>query len=284
MTIEIGRRFDTRPLVLPWASCPHILVGGQTGAGKSGVANAVIAQVAARADTAICGIDLKLVEQWPWRRRMTTCATSTAEADKLLADLRALIQQRATLLQSVGRRMWSSELGPWVLVVVDELAELTGFDPHALVEAVHTGDNRDVIRNGRNSAQVRVALLGSLARLARFCGINHPGGHAVSVLRGRRPADPDPDDHPHHAPGHLRRTDRRVPRPWLRQRLGVRSIPPTNRAVSGSSAYPVAPNRSGVEPTTSATTTSPAQSARTTHLAWLHEAVFGPGHELESAS
>ena len=51
------------------------------------------------------------------------------------------------------------------------MAELAGLDPDALVEAATTGDTRDVIRNGRNAAQVRVALLGSLARLARFCGI-----------------------------------------------------------------------------------------------------------------
>ena len=171
MSAEIGRRFDNRPLALPWAPCPHILIGGQTGSGKSGVTNAIIAAVAGRADTAIVGIDLKLVEQWPWRQRLTTCATTTDEADKLLAGLRVLIQNRAELLQSYGRRMWSSELGPWVLVVVDELAELAGFDPDSLIEAVRSGDTKDVIRNGRTTAQIRIALLGSLARLARFCGI-----------------------------------------------------------------------------------------------------------------
>ena len=171
MSIEIGRRFDNRPLTLPWPACPHILVGGQTGSGKSGVTNAVIAAIAGRADTAICGIDLKLVEQWPWRHRMTYCATTVVAADLLLAYLRSLIQQRASLLQSMGLRMWSSEHGPWVLVVVDELAELAGLDPGTLIDAVTTGDTNRVIRDGRNAAQVRIALLGSLARLARFCGI-----------------------------------------------------------------------------------------------------------------
>ena len=171
MSLTIGRRFDNKPLTVPWAPSPHILVGGQTGAGKSGVTNAYIGAVAARHDTAICGIDLKLVEQWPWRDRMTVCATTTAEADKLLADLRTLIRDRAEYLQSKGLRMWSSEFGPWVLFVVDELAELAGFDPDTLIAAVDSGESRDVIRNGRNAAQIRVALLGSLARLARFCGI-----------------------------------------------------------------------------------------------------------------
>ena len=169
--LTVGRRFDNRPLTLPWAPCPHTLIAGLTGGGKSGVTNAITGAVAGRADTAIVGIDLKLVEQWPWRSRMTTCATTTAEADGLLADLRALIQQRATLLQSVGRRMWSADLGPWMLLVVDELAELTGFDPDDLIQAVASGDTKDVIRNGRNAAQIRIALLGSLARMSRFCGI-----------------------------------------------------------------------------------------------------------------
>ena len=169
--IVIGRRFDNQPLVLPWPACPHILIGGQTGSGKSGVTNSVIASVAGRSDTAICGTDLKLVEQWPWRSRMTTCATTTHAADRLFADMRSLIQYRAELLQSLGLRMWSTDLGPWVLLVVDELAELSGLDPDTLIDAATTGATNNVIRDGRNAANIRIALLGSLARLARFCGI-----------------------------------------------------------------------------------------------------------------
>ncbi len=284
MAIEIGRRFDTRPLVLPWASCPHILVGGQTGAGKSGVANAVIAQVAARADTAICGIDLKLVEQWPWRRRMTTCATSTAEADMLLADLRALIQHRATLLQSLGRRMWSSELGPWVLVVVDELAELTGFDPDALVEAVNTGDNKDVIRSGRNSAQVRVALLGSLARLARFCGI--------TILAATQYPSYEVVDQQIRTQMTIRimlrvtsgeQIDVCLGRGYG-NRLGVRSIPADQPGGLWLVGLPGSPEPVRGRAHFLSDDYIAAHASRTAHLAWPYETVFGPGHELERAS
>ena len=171
MSISIGRLFDNEPLRLPWPGCPHILVGGETGSGKSGVNNAIVGAVAGRADTAIVGIDLKLVEQSMWAQRFTTCATTTGEADQLLADLRQLIQDRARLLQANGLRMWRSEFGPWVLFVVDELAELAGFDPDALIGAVESGDTNSIIRASRNTAQIRIALLGSLARLARFCGV-----------------------------------------------------------------------------------------------------------------
>ncbi len=171
MTPVIGRRFDNRPLALPWPGCPHILVGGETGSGKSGTLNAIIAAVAGYRNVAICGIDLKLVEQWPWRDRFTVSATTTSEADRLLAALRTLIAYRSQFLQDRGLRMWRSEFGPWILFVVDELAELSGFDPDSLVRAALTGETRDIMRDARGASQVRTALLGSLARLSRACGI-----------------------------------------------------------------------------------------------------------------
>ena len=278
--IEIGRRFDNRQLMLPWPACPHVLVGGQTGSGKSGVTNAVIGAVAERFDTAICGIDLKLVEQWLWRRRMTTCATTTAKADKLLADLRALIQYRAELLQSLGLRMWTSDLGPWVLLVVDELAELAGLDPDALVEAATSGDTRDVIRNGRNAAQIRVALLGSLARLARFCGITivaatqYPSyevvdqqirtqltirimlrvssGEQVDVCLGR----------------------------GYGKRIGVRTIPPNQPGGLWLVGHPDHPEPFRGRAHYLSDDYISARAHATAHLAWPHEAVFGAALDL----
>ena len=80
--LDIGRRFDMKPLVLPWPRCPHIQIGGETGSGKSGVCNSIIGALADHADTAICGIDLKLVELSPWHDRLTVLATTPAEADR----------------------------------------------------------------------------------------------------------------------------------------------------------------------------------------------------------
>ncbi len=284
MSILIGRRFDNSPFVLPWAPCPHILIGGQTGAGKSGVTNAIIGAVAGRADTAICGIDLKLVEQWPWRHRLTTCATTTVEADELLADLRSLIQYRAELLQSIGRRMWSSEFGPWLMVVVDELAELSGSDPDVLIEAARTGDTKDVIRNGRNAAQIRIALLGSLARLARFCGITvvaatqYPSyevidqqirtqltirimlrvasGEQVEVCLGRGYAS----------------------------RIAVRSIPADQPGCFWVVGLPSDPEPVRARAHFLTDDVIAEHAARTAHLVWPHDVVFGPATELPEAS
>ena len=284
MTVVIGRRFDNQPLALPWGPCPHILIGGSTGSGKSGVTNALIAGVAGRADTVICGIDLKLVEQWPWQSRMTVCATTPGGADQLLADTRSLMQHRAELLQSLGLRMWTPELGPWVVLVVDELAELAGFDPDALIQAVESGETKDVIRNGRTTAQIRIALLGSLARLARFCGI-------TIVAATQYPS--------HEVVDQQIRTQMTM-RIMLRvtsgeqvdvclgrgygKRIGVRSIPanqPGGLWIVGLPDDPE-PVRGRAHYLTDKHIA--AHAAATAHLRWPYEAVFGPPQQLPQAS
>ena len=174
--LEIGRRFDARPLVVPWPHCPHVLIGGETGSGKSGVANSLIGALAGIPNVAICGIDLKLVELSPWRARLTVLAVTPDEADRLFVDLRNLIRDRARWLEDHGHRKWHDRFGPWVVLVLDELAELQALDANTLADAVLDPDTAQaILRSGRNSQQIRTALLGSLARLARFCGVTIVG-------------------------------------------------------------------------------------------------------------
>ena len=172
MGLDIGRRFDMKPLLLPWPRCPHIQIGGETGSGKSGVCNSIIGELAAHPDTAICGVDLKLVELSPWEDRLTVLATTPAEADRLLVDLRNLIRDRAEFLRARSLRKWDPEHGPWVVILIDELAELQAVDAELLADAIETGEGgQQAIKAGKNGQQVRTAILGSLARLARFCGV-----------------------------------------------------------------------------------------------------------------
>ena len=174
--LDIGRRFDARPLVVPWPHCPHILIGGETGSGKSGVCNALIGAWAGLPNVVLLGVDLKLVELSPWRDRLTVLATTPGEADWLFVQLRELIRVRSRWLEDNGYRKWRDEFGPWVVLVVDELAELQALDVDVLVQAVNDPDTSNtILRSGRNGQQIRTALLGSLARVARFCGVTIVG-------------------------------------------------------------------------------------------------------------
>ncbi len=171
-TIEIGRRFDNQPLTLPWPHCPHLGIGGQTGSGKSSLSHAIIGALADDDSVAIVGIDLKLVELSPWSDRLTALATTPAEADRLLVALRNLIRTRAEFLKTKGHRKWQRGFGPWVLVVIDELAELQAIDADRLADVIETGEGGPAaMREAKNGQQVRSALLGALSRLARFCGV-----------------------------------------------------------------------------------------------------------------
>ncbi len=174
--LEIGRRADGRPLHVPWPRCPHILVGGETGSGKSGVCNALIGAAAGIPNLAICGIDLKLVELSPWANRLTVLAVTPDEADRLLVDVRDLIWHRSRWLRTNGYRRWEDRFGPWVWLIVDELAELQALDADVLASAVADPDSAQAaLRSGRNGQQVRTGLLGSVARMARFCGVTIVG-------------------------------------------------------------------------------------------------------------
>jgi S-DNA-T family DNA segregation ATPase FtsK/SpoIIIE len=56
----------------------NVLIGGTTGAGKSGILNIILATLAACADTEIWGIDLKGgMELQPWAGCLTRLATPT---------------------------------------------------------------------------------------------------------------------------------------------------------------------------------------------------------------
>ncbi|MEM9655602.1 MAG: FtsK/SpoIIIE domain-containing protein [Actinomycetota bacterium] len=227
--LEIGRRFDARSLVVPWPHCPHILIGGETGSGKSGVCNALLGAWAGLPNVVLLGVDLKLVELSPWRDRLTVLATTPAEADWLFVQLRELIRFRSKWLEDNGYRKWRDEFGPWIVLVVDELAELQALDVDVLVQAVNDPDTSNaILRSGRNGPT-------SPHGLARLPGQGRPvlwsddrRCHPVPVGRSARSADPHTADHPSDAAGRFRGTGQRRPRAGPRQQ-GVTELHRTSR-------------------------------------------------------
>lgn len=171
--IAIGLRATGEVLWLPFPFY-HTLIAGLTGGGKSGLVNSMTGALASLEQVAICGIDLKRVELWPWRGRMTTVAVTPGQADQLLSDLRRLLGERNRLMQKLGLRFWELRLGPIIVVFIDELAEFAAIDADKLIEAIESDDDRlkkSIVASGKADQLVRIAILGSLARLARACGM-----------------------------------------------------------------------------------------------------------------
>jgi hypothetical protein len=130
----------------------HALVASQTGGGKSGVVNGILCSTLMCRDLVRIGIDAKpgAPEFSVYKPVMHFLATNPDEGYHALLGLVALINERGLMLdelseqasKAAGRKVvikdWDPKYGPYVLVPIDELAELTRNFPQAtkLMESV----------------------------------------------------------------------------------------------------------------------------------------------------
>jgi S-DNA-T family DNA segregation ATPase FtsK/SpoIIIE len=123
--VELGLFEDGRPVRVVILR-RNVLVGGTTGAGKSGIINVILAALAACGDVVIWGVDLKGgMELQPWTRCLGRLATTPAQAIALFQDAIAELDQRAATMAAAGRRLWEPARDmPALVIVVDEYAEL----------------------------------------------------------------------------------------------------------------------------------------------------------------
>lgn len=121
----LGIFWDTHRVSIEWNE-RHILIGGVTGSGKSGIVNAALGNLAVCPDLAIWGIDLKGgMELGPWRDALDRLAVTPAEALTLLKDANAELDRRALRYGSSGvRKHTPTRDNPRLLVVVDELSQV----------------------------------------------------------------------------------------------------------------------------------------------------------------
>ena len=172
--VVVGRRSDGDPVRFDWPM-QHGLVSGVTGSGKGSWQSGVIGNVAGMEDVAVVAIDMKGgVELAPWEPRLSVLAASPSDATKLLSDVQRMVETRAALLRSLGRREWSPDLGPSVLFVIDELAEMAALDPKALAAAIadpKEGKKLHLVP-AKDSAAMRLDILASIVRLSRFVHVS----------------------------------------------------------------------------------------------------------------
>jgi hypothetical protein len=104
----------------------HALLGGMSGAGKSGGINVLMGNLTACRDVVIWAIDLKRgMELQPWASCIGRLATTPQQARILLRDAVAVLEARAGYLTATGQRVWvPSPEFPALIIVIDEYAEL----------------------------------------------------------------------------------------------------------------------------------------------------------------
>lgn len=116
----------------------HTLIAGATDNGKSGVVNVILCSTLPCTDLVRIGIDCKdgAPELGPYKRVMFHLATNPEEGMRTLNGVRAIIKARGEFLgaeseisddneDGVPVRKWDTKYGPYILVPLDELAELT---------------------------------------------------------------------------------------------------------------------------------------------------------------
>lgn len=134
--LVLGAGDDGDPFALDFRALAHWLLTGATGAGKSTIMHAIFV-AAARTDAAVVAADLKFgLEQAGWLPRLTDLATDQGEAVEVFARLLDLVARRARVCRDAGvSSVWALPPGHacrrFVLVLVDELAELLLLDPAA---------------------------------------------------------------------------------------------------------------------------------------------------------
>jgi S-DNA-T family DNA segregation ATPase FtsK/SpoIIIE len=150
LEVAVGRDIDGKSVLVNLATMPHILIAGQTGAGKSSCINSIMTSILMRAtpdQVRLILVDPKRVELTQYNRvphLLTQVVTNPKKAANALAWAVKEMERRYELLEEVGVRDITGynaaydrgelvpELGeeieyqrlPFILIVVDELADL----------------------------------------------------------------------------------------------------------------------------------------------------------------
>ncbi|MEV2279357.1 hypothetical protein AB0I72_27650 [Nocardiopsis sp. NPDC049922] len=128
--LELGVYTDGEPYrdMLPGK---HTLTVGMSGAGKSVHGKIKLVQVAARADTFVCAIDLAKGKQTlgPVERAIGWSAYDKKASRALLDALKRAVRARADYLGERGQAQWTAGCGLTFLhVLIEEAAEVADFD------------------------------------------------------------------------------------------------------------------------------------------------------------
>jgi DNA segregation ATPase FtsK/SpoIIIE, S-DNA-T family len=152
LTVWLGKDIGGKAIGTDLAKQPHILIAGTTGSGKSGCVNALLSSILLRAspnEVRMVLVDPKQVELNHYEaipHLLTPVVTSPRLAANVLQNLIREMEQRYTLmaplrarniveLNKIRLKMDEQPL-PYILCVIDELADLMMIAPHEVEDAI----------------------------------------------------------------------------------------------------------------------------------------------------
>src|SRR5579871_743707 len=152
LSVWLGKDISGAAVWTDLARMPHLLIAGTTGSGKSGCINALLTSLLLRAtpdEARLILIDPKRIELNHYEsvpHLLTPVVSSPKEASAVLANCVAEMERRYERLATVRARNLNEanrafrQRGeatlPYVLVVIDELADLMMIAPQAVEDAV----------------------------------------------------------------------------------------------------------------------------------------------------
>lgn len=149
LAVALGFDVSGRPVVADIARMPHVLIAGQTGSGKSVCINAFLASLLFRAspnDVKLILVDPKRVELTGYNGIPHLLSPVIVEPEKVISALRwvmAEMDRRYKLFAEAGARnmdtyneMSGFQALPYIVVVIDELADIMLFSPVEVEDAI----------------------------------------------------------------------------------------------------------------------------------------------------
>ena len=147
LTLALGKDITGRAVVADLDDMPHLLIAGTTGSGKTVCVNSVILSLLYRNspnDLKFLMIDPKMVELMPFNdmpHLLCPVVTDAKKASRALNWVVSEMEERYQLLAKVGARSVEAynekqESVPYIVVVVDEFADLMTVAPDQIENAV----------------------------------------------------------------------------------------------------------------------------------------------------